>query len=125
VPLTTASKKSRNWPAKVLTLLLMAPCLTNLPASAREKIKWTDNSHLDIQSRTIENYHISGQTVCFSHNSGNRDIHILYDIYSTLATGSPVHGQFQQTLHGLEDAMIFTGNDSDRPKCVLVNSNYE
>jgi len=67
-------------------------CLSDQPAFSRPEAKWSDDSHRNIHTRTVINFHKSGQTVCFSHNSNNRPVRLKYDVYPIRTGGNAVHG---------------------------------
>jgi hypothetical protein len=100
-------------------------CLSDQPAFSWSKGKWTDDSHWNIHTRIIINFHKSGQTVCFSHNSNGRPVRVKYDVYPIWTRGSAVHGTMEFTMKTPENRKFFGGLNSDRPRCILLDSYYQ
>ena len=100
-------------------------CLSDQPVFCRPEAKWSDDSHRNIHTRTVINFHKSGQTVCFSHNSNGRPVRLIYDVYPIRTGGNAVHGTMEFTMKTREDRKFFGGLNSDRPKCILLDSYYQ
>jgi hypothetical protein len=77
-----------------------------------------------IHTRTVINFHKSGQTVCFSRNSNGRSVRVKYDVYPIWTGGRAVHGTIEFTMKIREDRKFFGGIDCDRPRCILLDSYY-
>ena len=100
-------------------------CLSNQPAFCRPEAKWSDDSHRNIHTRTVINFHKSGQTVCFSHNSNGRPLRLKYDVYPIRTGENAVHGIMEFAIKTREDRKFFGGLKSDRPRCILLDSYYQ
>jgi hypothetical protein len=91
---------------------------------ARAEAQWTDDSHLNVRTRTIINYNNGGLTVCFSHNSNSKPVHVVYDTYPVWTPTGPAHGRAEFDMKIFEDRKMFEASDNERPQCNLLDSHY-